>query len=329
MKRPLLLFTLVLALTATALLGFVLWSMVRPLPFDGDRTVHIARRTSISRAIDSVDAQCSLPTPMVVKIVTRVVARVMQKPIQHGWYVFTSHDTQWDVILALLSGRSRPAVRVTLPEGLTFREMASILSKKAEIDSAAFVAWCENDSVVRIYTLDAPSMEGYLMPDTYDVLWRDEAPAVGERLTEQSRKRWNSLSTSRPRRDVLTLASIVQAEAATLTEMPRIAGVYANRLRKSMRLEADPTVQYGLGIKRRVLYRDLDNTNTYNTYTHSGLPPGPICNPGFDAIRAALHPEEHTYLFFVARGDGSGLHRFAQTGTEHVENVRRYRKARR
>ncbi|MCX6139988.1 MAG: endolytic transglycosylase MltG [Candidatus Kapabacteria bacterium] len=329
MKRSLLRIILVSILLTSALVGVTAWFMLRPLPLDADHAVHIARRTSISRAIDSVHAQCSLPTPMMVKIVTRVLARVMQKPIQHGWYVFTSRDTQWDVILALLSGRRRPAIKVTIPEGLTYREIASILSRKAEIDSAGFIMWCESDSVIRTHTLDAPSMEGYLMPDTYEIFLRDEPSAVGERLCEESRRRWNSLSTLRPRREVLTLASIVQAEAAAVKEMPRIAGVYVNRLRKNMRLEADPTVQYGLGMKRRVLYRDLDNANDYNTYTHVGLPPGPICNPGLDAIRAALFPEEHIYLFFVARGDSSGLHRFAQNGSEHVENVRRYRKARR
>ena len=123
-------------------------------------------------------------------------------------------------------------------------------------------------------------------------------------------------------------ASIVQAETGAIEEMPRIAGVYANRLTRGMRLEADPTVQYGLGIKRRLLYRDLDKPHAYNTYVHSGLPPGPINCPGREALVATLNPESHNYIFFVARGDGSGMHNFAITGAEHALNVKRYRATR-
>ncbi len=329
MKRPFRTIILLFALAATACIVGIVWSLQRPLPINGERTVHIARRTTIAGAIDSIDAQCTLPTPSLVRVTARLMARITQRPVQHGWYVFTATDTQWDVVMAVLSGRHRPAIRVTIPEGLTYREIAGILSQKAEIDSSAFVAWCENDSVVKKYTHDAPSMEGYLSPNTYDVLWRDEAGAIGERLATELQTVWGSLDTERSRKEILTLASIVQAEAATVSEMPKIAGVYANRLKRGMKLEADPTVQYGIGMKRRVMYRDLDDAHAYNTYLHTGLPPGPIGNPGTDAIRAALQPEKHSYIYFVARGDSTGLHRFARTGAEHMENVRLYRRSRR
>lgn len=243
--------------------------------------------------------------------------------------MFKSSDSQWDVILSLLGGRSRASLRVTLPEGLTYREMAGVLQHIAEIDSAAFVDWCESDSVTHIYADESPSMEGYLMPDTYNVNWRDDASAVGDRLAAGSRKFWSTCATTRSRHEVLTLASIVQAEAAAVSEMPRIAGVYSNRLARGIKLEADPTVQYGRGVRSRVLYRHLQEEHAYNTYVHLGLPLGPIGNPGADAIRAALAPERHTFMFFVAKGDGSGLHRFARTGAEHLANVRLYRMMRR
>lgn len=307
----------------------IVWALQRPLPINGERVVHIPRRTTIAGAVDSIDAQCTLPTPAIVRMTARLLARVTQRPVHHGWYVFTSSDTQWDVVTALLSGRRKPAIRVTIPEGLTYREIASVLQRKAEIDSSEFVAWCENDSVVKKFTHDAPSMEGYLSPNTYDVLWRDDAGAVGERLATELQSVWGSVNPEQSRKTILTLASIVQAEAANVSEMPKIAGVYANRLRRGMKLEADPTVQYGIGMKRRVMYRDLDDAHAYNTYLHAGLPPGPIGNPGADAIKAAINPADHQFLYFVARGDGSGLHRFARTGSEHMENVRLYRRARR
>ena len=122
------------------------------------------------------------------------------------------------------------------------------------------------------------------------------------------------------------MASIVEGETRYFPEMKTIAGVYYNRLKKNMRLEADPTVQYSLpdGPKRRLTYSDLKYQSPYNTYLKKGLPPGPINNPGMDAILAALYPEEHKFLYFVAKGDGS--HVFAENYEQHKKNVEQYRK---
>jgi UPF0755 protein len=237
-------------------------------------------------------------------------------------------DSQWDVVLGVFSGKRRPHERVTIPEGLTYREIARVLARKAEIDSAAFVAWCEEDSVIQRFAPGAPSMEGYLMPETYDILWRDDAASVATMMAVQAQHTWTSLGSPEDRHRALTLASIVQSEAASVPEMPRIAGVYANRLRIGMRLEADPTVQYAIGAKRRVLYRDLAASHAYNTYIHVGLPPGPISNPGKAAMQAALLPERHAFLFFVAKGDGSGTHYFSTNGAQHIKNVAMYRRER-
>jgi UPF0755 protein len=124
--------------------------------------------------------------------------------------------------------------------------------------------------------------------------------------------------------EVLTLASIIEGETKKPEEMPVIAEVYYNRLKRGMKLEADPTIQYLIeGKWRRLLYKDLRKDNPYNTYMYYGLPPGPINNPGKTAILAALYPAEGDYLFFVA--DGNGGHKFARTYSEHLKNVREYR----
>ncbi len=163
------------------------------------------------------------------------------------------------------------------------------------------------------------------MPDTYDFFWRMEAADVGDRLAREWIQRHQD---STPTYNEVILASIVQAEAASVGEMPRIAGVYQNRLKRGMTLSADPTVQYGLGDRRRLYYRDLAIDTPWNTYLHTGLPPTPINNPGMAAVDAARHPEVHNYLYFVARGDSSGTHRFATSDRAHAENVRAYRRAR-
>lgn len=305
--------------------------LLRPVDLSRNHSAKINSGSSVVAAVATIDAQCPLPNPSLVSLAARVTARLTGRGVQRGWYRFNDGDTQLDVLKALFGSHRRPSIRVTLPEGLTYREIAAILSRSIEADSAAFVAWCESDTVLRTYGAAGRSMEGYLMPDTYTFYWRDDVHVIGDRLATEFQERWAQhcegilAESGRTKHDVITLASIVQAEAAQTEEMPRIAGVYANRLARNMRLEADPTVQYGRGERSRVLYKHLEHQSLYNTYQVFGLPPGPICNAGLDALRAALQPEEHSYLFFVARGDGTGGHYFAETGAEHVTNVRRYR----
>lgn len=312
-------------------MGAVWWALSRPIDVHGDGAVKVSRGSSVSAAVTAVHRSCPLPTPTLVSWSARLVARLTGRSVQSGWYRFSSGDTQLDVLRSLFSGHRRPTIRVTVPEGLTYREIASLMARTLRADSASFVRWCESDSVVTRYGAQAGSMEGYLMPDTYAFFWREDADIIGTRLAERFAGVWRDkcegllAASGRQKHEILTLASIVQTEAANVAEMPRIAGVYANRLSRGMRLEADPTVQYALGAKRRVLYRHLDEASPYNTYVHQGLPPGPIANVGTDAIVAAMQPEQHDYVFFVARGDGSGLHNFARTGAEHARNVRLYR----
>lgn len=319
-----------IALTASiiciALVGLIWITLRLPSGANVETVVLIPRNASVVASIDSVDAHCSLPTPWLVALVARSLARVQGETVQAGWYRFAPHERQWDILVGLFSGSKRPTQRVTIPEGLTYREIAGLLARSVEADSADFVRWCEDTLIVRRYApREALSMEGLLMPDTYDIYWKSSSDEIGERLVREWRKRHaDSIPTYRD----LILASIVQAEAGTEQEMPRIAGVYQNRLRRGMPLAADPTVQYGLGNRRKLYYRDLKQDTPWNTYVHPGLPPSPINNPGVAAISAARHPEKHRYLYFVARGDSSGLHRFAVNGSDHIQNVQAYRRAR-
>lgn len=327
---------LVLGMTAVLIAVGIPWMLLQ-LPIDtaSASSANIRRGSSVGAAIQAVHQRCPLPTPSLVRAAAKAVARLTNRKVQRGWMRFSDGDTQLDVIKAIFGSHRRPTIRVTVPEGRTYRDIASILSTTADVDSTAFVAWCEQDSVCRQFDVPGSTMEGYLMPDTYAVYWRDDAAIVGERMADAFRRRWKTYcegllaASGHTRHEAVTLASIVQAEAAQVSEMPRIAGVYRNRLTVGMRLEADPTVQYATGSRSRVLYRHLEHQSPYNTYQVSGLPPGPIGNPGVSALRAALQPEEHAYLFFVARGDGSGLHSFATNGADHINNVRLYRARRR
>lgn len=249
-------------------------------------------------------------------------------------------------------GHGATELRITVPEGYNRFDIARLLERWGICGADAFVAATADGALLRRYEIGAASAEGYLFPDTYQL--RDDmgAKAVAARLLQNGQRRLDGLRTAHDAalaaladefgwtlHEVLTLASVVELEAAAAQERPVIAGVFLNRLRdpdfRPHRLQADPTVSYGCHVVpalppcaafdgRRVTRRmTADRDNPYNTYRHDGLPPGPIGNPGLGSLRAVLAPARHGYFYFVARGDGR--HAFSATLDAHNAAVRRYR----
>jgi UPF0755 protein len=244
-------------------------------------------------------------------------------------------------------------VRVVVPEGFHRFDVARRLEGYDVCSAVDFVAATEDRALLGPHGIDAPNAEGYLFPDTYELRTESPCDEVLERFLENFERRVNPLlmgpaldrwneTLGFDRHAVVTLASIVEKEAAVAEERPVIAGVFLNRLRSEtflprQRLQADPTVSYGCvaepslapscasfdGRITRAMLEDA--ANRYNTYRHGGLPPGPIANPGIDSIRAVLAPSEHRYLFFVARG--RGRHRFSETLDAHNTAVGQYKRA--
>ena len=220
---------------------------------------------------------------------------------------------------------------VKIRGGSTIRFIGAKVRYELFVDSASFVQTAFNQSFVDSMGVNAESMEGYLFPDSYYVYERSSPSEIigifyngfKKFMTDSLRARADSMGFSV--HAILTLASIVEGETNKFDEMPRIASVYLNRLKKGMKLEADPTVQYlqPNGWKR-LLYKDLKINSPYNTYIYPGLPPGPINNPGREAILAVLYPDDTNYLFFVANGEGG--HNFSKTFSEHLRNVAKYRR---
>lgn len=253
-----------------------------------------------------------------------------------------------EVLRRVLTGRGPVPRRVTIPEGFTRFDVARRLEELGVCSGADFLAATEQppDGVV------APSAEGYLFPDTYEFDELTPAATVVSRLVEVWHQRVDPLMEAHARElsrlntelgygphEVLVLASVIEKEAAAAVERPTIAGVFLNRLRSDTfrplhRLQADPTVSYGCiarplaapscaGFDGRITRAMLeDSSNTYNSYRHGGLPPGPICNPGLRAIEAVLAAERHDYLYFVARG--RGRHAFSADLETHHANVERF-----
>lgn len=223
-------------------------------------------------------------------------------------------------------------VDVLFIEGLRRTEMADILQEKTGIPAADYVAATDPSKLgQRLAGTKKPtSLEGFLFPATYPV---DPATPVQELVDYQVstyEQRTATIDYSAARRknltkyDVLIIASLVEREASTYKERRLVAGVIENRLRARMRLDIDATVQYAVGSwKAELTKADLDIDSPYNTRKFPGLPPGPICNPGLDSIRAAANPLPSKYLYYVSRNDGTDLHWFATTEAEHIANIKR------
>ncbi len=221
--------------------------------------------------------------------------------------------------------------KITISNGQTIQWLANKLERKVFIDSADFVKLTEDPVFLSEINFPENSMQGYLFSKEYEIYERSSPEEVlklfykafNDFWVDSLKKRADYLNFTK--HEILTLASIIKGETDLAEEMPRIAGVYHNRLRIGMKLQADPTIQYLLpGGWRRLLYDDLQIDSPYNTYKYAGLPPGPINNPGKDAILAALYPEKNNYIYFVA--DGKGKHKFSKTYNEHLRNVREYRR---
>lgn len=258
--------------------------------------------------------------------------RGWDRNVKAGTYRFAGTESAREILGKLIAGDIL-RVSVTIPEGFVHSQIAGALSAAARIDSVEFEALLTDEDARRELNVNGPALEGYLFPDTYLIPWgstpRDAARMMRVRLDEvfdeNMVKRAEEIGLTR--HQVLTLASIIQAEARLPEEMPLVSAVYHNRLKAGMKLEADPTVAYALGgHKDRLYYKDLEIDSPFNTYKYAGLPPGPICAPGKNAIMAALYPDSTCRaVYFVARGDGG--HIFSMTLEEHIAAVESVKRA--
>ena len=245
----------------------------------------------------------------------------IDRRIHVGKYDLNKGITLAELTEKLTTGKGS-SLDVTIPEGLNFKQIAGILKNQAGVDSAGFVEVASDTSFIGELNLDAPNLEGYLFPNTYKSYWGMEPKDVAKIMVKELS---NILGDSLIRRmeqinfslyQALTLASLIEAEAQNPEERPIISAVYHNRLNKNMLLQCDPTVIYALpDLDRPLVLKDLEIDSPYNTYKYTGLPPGPINNPGKASIQAALYPANVDFLYFVAKGDGS--HIFSSTLEEH------------
>lgn len=317
-------------------LGLVARDVLFPSGFTRTREV----RTMFVRPGETIDEIAAdlvgiglLKSPFAFSILARLTRTDRQ--LKAGQYTFHKGDSVLSILTVFVRGMSGQNL-ITIPEGQTARDIARLLEVRLGTDPEDFLAAVADSGLVAEAGAPAgATLEGYLFPETYAFLPTTPPTTIVRTMALKARHvleaelaRGGPIAVELTPHEILTLASIVEAEAMRSSERPRIAAVYLNRLRRRMLLQADPTVQYALGGHRaRIYYSDLRVQSPYNTYLNHGLPPGPIGNPGRSSIEAVLNPTPGSReLFFVAKGDGT--HIFSETGEQHMEAIARVRASR-
>ena len=318
-RRPsVLLTTIALIASGCAVLGMAACGSE-----DAPRTIEVT--VPAGTTFDSVLDTLVTRGVVVAKRRFRFYARVTgaDRRIRAGSYALVPGTPWGEILEALTSGRVM-TFSMTIPEGFTIADMALRVAETVERPADSVRAWLTDPNAHLRWGVPGPGLEGYLFPDTYRFARGVALDVVIEAMVRRYQTTWTGGRRARLKElemsenQLVTLASIIQAEARRVEEMPTISAVYHNRLRLGYRLQADPTVLYALGGRReRLLFAAIDSVanHPYNTYTQRGLPPGPIAAPGEAAIHAALYPADERYLYFVARPDGS--HIFTNSLEEH------------
>lgn len=316
---------LLLCLAAGVGLRFALF-LRTPVAPPAARTITVPAGASFAAVAERLAEEGVVSDLFWLKALSRLRGDARQ--VQAGEYDFREAASPDTVLDRLVAGDVR-RYRFTVPEGLNLREIAAKLDEEGRGDGAVFLKLARDPALIAALGIDATTLEGYLFPETYTLIASSTERDLLLAMVEQFRARLTpeliaaAAGSGLDRHQLVTLASIVQKEAGNREEMPRIAAVFHNRLKRRMPLQADPTVIYGIADFDGNLTREHLKTPTpYNTYRIAGLPPGPITSPGEDALRAAAQPAESDELYFVARGDGT--HVFSRTLKEHNRMVRRY-----
>jgi len=319
-----------IALAALAALaaGYTGLRLQRPYQgFRGETFVEIPRGTS-SGAIAGLLAGAGVVRSRWDFLLARWTTR--RRVLQAGEYRFDRPASAREVVDRIARGDIF-YYDLVVPEGRNMFDIANAVAQFGIFPAGRFLEAARNPSLIRDLDPQAPTLEGYLFPNTYRLTRHTTPEALCRMMTQKFREAWRKLGTTAAVHDTVTLASLVEKEGKLPEERPRIAAVFANRLRIGMKLDCDPTTIYAALLNHRyrgTIYRsDLESDNPYNTYRHAGLPPGPIANPGVASMEAVLQPAESEALYFVLRPDGSGGHEFSSSIAAHQAATRKYRRA--
>lgn len=264
----------------------------------------------------------------------RLLFRLKKSTIKPGCYTVAKGENSREILNRLVSGSQTP-VRLVISSVRTVEQMTRNISSQLMADSAQFIQCFKEWKFSDLEENTPQDVFNTIIPNTYEVYWNISPEALMSRLVKENEKFWSGTRNEKAveigltHNEVMTLASIVEEETAITSDMPVIAGLYMNRLKRNMPLQSDPTVIYAIGGNRpkRVLTVHLETDSPYNTYKHAGLPPGPIRFASIQSIDAVLNYSHHNYLYMCASDDLSGRTAFASTLAEHNRNAAKYRRA--
>ncbi|MBQ3623715.1 MAG: endolytic transglycosylase MltG [Bacteroidaceae bacterium] len=258
----------------------------------------------------------------------------LDKQKRTGRYAIANGDNMRTIYRRIVSNQQAP-VMVTVPSTRTIDQLISAVAKQLMIDSTALSPFVTNEIFYSKIGYSKETLPCLFLPNTYELYWNIAPERFMIRMMKEHRKFWNEERTAKAKaigltpNEVSTLASIIDEETNNNAEKPIVAGLYINRLKRGMPLQADPTVKYALGdfTRKRILNADLQTNSPYNTYKHQGLPPGPIRIPTLQGIESVLNHAKHNYIYMCAKEDFSGTHNFATNLAQHNANARRYQQA--
>jgi UPF0755 protein len=316
-----------LLLLGLAAVGYVVHRLGRPYAGFGNEAILDFSRGEGTRAIAEELEKAGVVRSRWDFLAARVLAR--GRKLQAGEYRFAKEASPIEVYERIARGDTY-YLELVVPEGKNIFDIGEIAEEMGLFPAKKFLEAARNPAMIRDLDPLAPTLEGYLFPDTYRVNRQTTPERLCRSMTAKFRDVWRRLKTDADVHRTTTLASLVEKEGKLPEERPLIAAVFDNRLRKGIKLDCDPTTIYAAlleGRYRGTIYRsDLDREHPYNTYRIKGLPPGPIANPGLASLKAALAPADSDMIFFVARPDGSGGHSFSNNIGAHRAAVERYRR---
>ncbi|MCP4633352.1 MAG: endolytic transglycosylase MltG [candidate division Zixibacteria bacterium] len=321
-KRKNIIIALVVAATFIVFYSYIVLLPAGDIPEDGDASIIIHKGESLTSAATKIESKGIIGSKtLLIRLISLIGSA---ERVKAGKYDFKANRSYLAIAKLLLTGSNSP-IKVTFPEGLTYRKMARIVQEELAVDSLEFIRTCENRTILDAFKIKADNLEGYLFPDTYHFYYSAEAPTIVRSMVERFFSVFDDSLRGQAKKlgfdthKAITMASLIEKETGRVDERRIISAVFHNRLKLGMRLQCDPTVLYALpDLDRSLRYKDLEITSPYNTYRYYGLPPGPIANPGKKSLQAAVNPVDVSYLYFVANGEGG--HLFASTNRQHNNN---------
>ena len=321
-----------LALMGVAIVA-VLYSVFYGKAVESEKVIYIYPTSSQSEIVAEV--RSSLRSILHRRAFDHYAKKLnLQERLKGGRYVLREDESVIRIVRKLALGEQTP-VNLVIGEARTLPQLAGKIASQIEADSVTLLRAMRNKRIRKELGLVRDSTIALFIPNTYEVWWNISPEKLLHRISRENSRFWNEERTAKLKRcslskyQVMTLASIVYEETKNREEMPKIAGVYINRLRKGIALQACPTVKYAMGNfgLKRILHKHLRYRSPFNTYLNRGLPPAPICIPSVAAIDAVLNYTDHNYLYFCARPEFDGRHNCARTLSEHNRNSQRYSEA--